>query len=191
MGEVALVFHGPINGPATTKLRNAICGMANGGSSKDGLPPSRLWLLMSSGGGNLEDGFSLYTLLRSLQVELVTVNMGQIASIANVPFLAGNHRIACPDAYFHFHDFDYGFVGAHTMSRDNIADTRLQLEIARTNKKSIFKDRTKLTDADFEALHFLEEPAVQDASFAKSKGIIHDISFPNLPAGTPIFNVDY
>jgi hypothetical protein len=65
------------------------------------------------------------------------------------------------------------------------------LEIGKRNKKAIFKSRTKLTDADFEALQFLDHPMIKDASFAKDKGIVHEISLPNLPAGTPIFNVDY
>jgi ATP-dependent protease ClpP protease subunit len=190
MSEVALAFNGPINAPATTRLRNAICGIANGGNTNNQIP-SKFWLLISSSGGNVEDGFALYNLLRILTCEVVTVNMGQIASIANVVFLGGSYRIACPESYFHFHDFDWPFATAHTMTRDNLADTAQLLEIAKRNKKAIFKSRTKLTDADFEALQFLDHPMIKDASFAKDKGIIHEISLPNLPAGTPIFNVDY
>jgi ATP-dependent protease ClpP protease subunit len=190
MPEVALVFNGPLIAPATTRLRNAICAIANGGNTNNQIP-SKFWLLISSSGGNVEEGFALYNLLRVLKCEVVTVNMGQIASTANVVFLAGNYRIACPESYFHFHDFDWTFPAAHTMTRDNLADISQLLEIGRTNKKAVFKSRTQLTDADFEALQFLDHPMIKNATFAKDKGIIHEISLPNLPAGTPILNVDY
>jgi ATP-dependent protease ClpP protease subunit len=192
MAQLAIVFNGPISPPASTRLRNAICGAANGGiAGLNNQPPEKIWILMSSGGGGIEDGFSLYNLLRIIKPQVVTVNMGQIASIANVVFLAGEHRIACPQAYFHFHDFDWPFTAAHTMSRENLKDTSQLLEIARTNKKSLFKARTTLTDADFEALEFLEEPIIRDANFAQQKGIIQEICIPDLPDGTPILNVDY
>jgi hypothetical protein len=60
-----------------------------------------------------------------------------------------------------------------------------------TSKKALFKQRTKLTDADFEALKFLDEPLVKDAAFAKDKGIVQEVGFPTLPGGTIILNVDY
>ena len=83
--EVAIVFNGAINTPMTTKLRNAMCAALNGGyMGQANLPCKKLWLLMNSGGGSIEDGFALYNLLRSFNCDVVTVNMGQIASIANI-----------------------------------------------------------------------------------------------------------
>ncbi|MGC2518295.1 MAG: ATP-dependent Clp protease proteolytic subunit [Burkholderiales bacterium] len=187
-----LVFSGPITHPATTKLRNAICGAVNGVfAGQNNQKCEKLFLLMNSSGGSLDDGFSLYNLLRTIQTEVVTVNMGQIASIANVPFLAGSHRIACPHSYFHFHNFDWNYPSAHTLTRQQFTDHTQLIDIARVNKKALFKAHTKLTEADFETLKFLEEPLVKDAAFAKAKGIVQEIAFPVLPAGTPIFNVDY
>jgi ATP-dependent Clp protease protease subunit len=192
MTDIALAYNGPINTPATTKLRSAICGLANRGTDGNTAAPcQKLWLLLNSSGGNLDDGLSLYNLLRTLKIEVVTVNMGQIASIANVVFIAGKYRIACPESYFHFHGFDWNFAGAHTMTKDNIDETTRILEIHRNHKKALFKARTTLTDADFEALKFLDEPMVKDASFALEKGIVQEIAIPNLPAGTPIYNVEY
>ena len=91
--DIAIVFNGPINTPATTKLRTMICSAANRGlDGNTAVPCTKLWLLMNSGGGSLDDGLSLYSLLRTITPEVVTVNMGQIASIANVVFLGGKHR---------------------------------------------------------------------------------------------------
>lgn len=192
MSEVALVFNGPISAPATVRLRSAICAATNGGfPGQNGTRCRKLWLLISSGGGNIEDGFALYNLLRTLKCEVVTVNMGQIASIANVIFLAGDHRIACPESYFHFHDFEWPFPSPHTMSHNHLTETSQLLEMGRINKKALFKSRTTLTDADFETLKFLEDPMVKDASFAKENGIVQEICLPDLPPDTPVFNVEY
>lgn len=187
MTHVALNFHGPINAPATIRLRNAICATANGSQAG---PCDKLILLLSSWGGSLEDGFSLYNLIRSIKTEVVTVNMGQIASIANVFFLGGSRRIACEHSYFHFHDFDWTFTAPHTMTRDNLADTSQLLEIARKNKKALFKERTSLTDEDFDTHKFLDSPIIRDTAFAKAKGIIHEIGLPDL-TGVKVFNIDY
>ena len=77
------------------------------------------------------------------------------------------------------------------MTRDHLTDTSQLLDAARLAKKALFKARTQLTDADLQALKFLEEPIIKDAAFAKQKGIVHDITIPTFPAGTPIFNADY
>jgi len=163
--------------------------MANGSNSNN-KPCERLYLLMSSPGGNIEDGFSLYNLLRALPTELITVNMGQIASIASVPFLAGSRRYACENSYFHFHDFEWPFTSAHTMSKENLADTAQLLEVGRANKKAVLKARTSLTDSDFDTLKLLDDPLIKDSAFAKDKGIVHEVGMPTLK-GIPIFNLDY
>ena len=125
MPTIALNFHGPINHPATTKLRNALCQIVNDQQRFDSLI-----LLMNSTGGPLDDGFSLYGFLKSLPIKVTTVNTGLIASIANVPFLAGEYRIACPHARFHFHDFDWTYAGPHVMTRPQYADHTQLLESA-------------------------------------------------------------
>lgn len=192
MAEVALVYHGNIGVPATTRLRNALCSAALGGLAQlNNVRPTKLYLLISSMGGSLEDGISLYNLLRALQIPLVTVNMSAIASIANVVFLAGDTRIACPDSHFHFHNYEWNFSTPMAMDPDRLLDTTQQLASFASITKSIFKARTQMTDADFDALKFLDKPVVKDATFAQQKGIVQQVALPALPAGTPILNVDY
>lgn len=192
MSEIALSFAGPITHPATTKLRSALCGAALGGvPAQNGQRPTRIYLLLSSQGGNLDDGLSLYNLIRTVNIEVVTVNLGQVASIANVVFLAGEHRVACEESYFHFHDFEWNFPGAHSMDIQNLAFSTDALSAHKALKKTLFKTRTKLTNADFEALKFLEHSLVIDPSTAKKHGIVENIGFPTMPAGTPVVNVEY
>ena len=145
---------------------------------------------MSSTGGALEEGFSLYSLLRSIPLPVTTVNMGMVASIANVPFLAGERRLAVPHAYFHFR-FDWTYPAAHTLTRPQFTDHTQILDVSRAKEMEVLKLHTALTDADFATLKLLDDPSIKDAAFAKEKGIVHEVGLPNLPADTPILNVDY
>jgi ATP-dependent protease ClpP protease subunit len=166
-------------------------------AQRTALPQRRydeVFLLLNSGGGSLDDGFSLYSLIRTIAaqgVHVTTVNMGLIASIANVPFLAGDKRVATPNALFQFHNFEWNIGQAQTMTRAKVEDMTSILDASRSQTLALFKSLTTLTDADFEPLKRLDSPIVRDATFAQQKGIVEEISFPNLPPDTVILNVDY
>jgi ATP-dependent protease ClpP protease subunit len=117
--------------------------------------------------------------------------MGVIASIANVVFLGGSERFAVSESFFHFHNFDWNFPGAHTMTPDNFAYNTQQVDSFKTYYRALFKAHTKLTDAYLEALQFLEHPKVMDPATAQSKDVIQQIGLPGALPGTFILNVDY
>jgi ATP-dependent Clp protease, protease subunit len=193
MPSAALIFHGPTQHPAAKNLRNALCVFGGGQPNPNfgGAIFDQLYLMMSSEGGSIEEAFALYNLLMALPAKIITVNMGQIASAGNIPFLAGDERWSCPQSYFHFHNLSWTYTAPQMVQRMQLADHAQILDIERSLYKEIFKARTTLTDDDFESLHFIEQPMVKGTGFAQEKGIIHHIGIPTLPAGTPIFNVDY
>jgi hypothetical protein len=90
MPAVALVFNGPINYPATKIFRNVLCNFAGGQPMQQygNVSFTEVYILMSSEGGSAEDAIALYNLISALPADVYTVNMGQIASAANVVFLA-------------------------------------------------------------------------------------------------------
>jgi ATP-dependent Clp protease protease subunit len=193
MQAAALVFHGPTQHPAAKNLRNALCAFGSGQPSQGfgGAIFDHIYLMMSSEGGSIEEAFSLYNLLLVLPAKIITVNMGQIGSAGNIPFLAGEERWSCPQSYFHFHNLTWTYAGAQTVQRMQLADHAQVLDVERSVYKEIFKERTTLTEKDFDSLHFIEQPLIKGTSFAKEKGIIHHIGIPTLPVGTPILNIDY
>jgi ATP-dependent protease ClpP protease subunit len=172
-----------INTPAVDKQGNPT------GSRKH----DRLFLLLNSTGGSLDDGFALYNLIRlyeAFKIEVVTVNMGMVASVANVIFMAGARRIATPHSFFHFHNFEWA-LPAQNFTREKFDDVTRILDMSRTLNLDLLKERTALTDADFDSLKLLDSPVVRDASFAKEKGIVQEIGFPDIPVDTIIYNVEY
>jgi ATP-dependent protease ClpP protease subunit len=191
MPAVAFVFHGPTNYPATKFLRNAICGWCGGRPVQDGTVYTEMYLLLSSEGGSVEEAFSLYNLIRALPVKTTTVNMGQIASAGNILFLAGDDRWSCDHSYFHFHNLGFFYDKPQSLHRIQMLDHAQILDVERQLYKSIFKERTSLSDEDFDTLKFLEDPLIKDVGFAKEKGIIQEIGMPQLHIGIPILNVEY
>jgi ATP-dependent Clp protease, protease subunit len=195
MAIVGLNFHGPISHPATNKLRNALCAAINeriqNGTHAGKRQNETIFLFMNSGGGQLDDAASLFGLIRSSPVEIVTVNVGQIASCAILPFIAGSTRIALPHSKFHFHDYEWNYAGAHNLTRLEYLDHTKTLESFRETTFDILKENTSLTDNDLKELKLLEVPIIKNATFAKEKGIVHEVKYVTIPEGMNVFNVDY
>ncbi len=150
-----------------------------------------LCIFMNSTGGNLDDGLALFGFLRSLPIKVTTINMGLIASIAIAPFLAGQKRIALPNARFHFHDFEWNYAGPHNLTRLEYQDHTQILNSSRDVVFDLLKQNTALTDSDFDELKLLETPVIKDAAFAKEKGIVHEVNFFPISEEMNVFNVDY
>jgi ATP-dependent Clp protease protease subunit len=195
MATVGLNFHGQIAHPATTKLRNALCSSVNeriqNAPNAGQRKYDKLYLFMNSVGGALDDGISLFGFMRSLPLEITTINTGLIASIAILPFMAGKKRIALPHSRFHFHDYEYNYPAAHNLTRLEYVDHTRYLDSSRERTFEILKENTSFTDEDFKELKLLVEPVIKDAAFAKAKGIVHEVQYLPFPEEMIIVNVDY
>jgi ATP-dependent Clp protease, protease subunit len=188
-------FHGPVSHPATTKLRNALCGTVidrfSDGPNAGRRRFDKLYLFMNSTGGQIDDGIALFGFIRSLPLEVTTINTGLIASIAILPFMAGRRRVALPHSVFHFHDFEWNYPAAHNLTRLEYVDHTQLLESSKQRTLQILKENTSFTDEDFQNLKLLDVPLIKDANFAKGKGIVHEVNYVTIPEEMNIFNVDY
>jgi ATP-dependent Clp protease protease subunit len=191
MAIIGLNFHGSISHPATTKLRNALCGVINERGPDGKRKHDKLCLFMNSTGGSLDDGLALFGFLRSLPIELTTINVGLVASIAIAPFLAGKRRIALPHSRFHFHDFEWNYPAAHNLTRSEYQDHTQLLNSFRDAVFELLKENTSLSDSDLQELKLLNVPTIKDATFAKEKGIVHEVDFFPIPEEMNIINIDY
>lgn len=195
MAIVGVNFHGPISHPATTKLRNLLCATVNeritNGPDAGKRKHDKLCLFINSLGGQLDDGISLFGFLRSLPLELTTINVGLVASVAIVPFMAGKKRIAFPHSLFHFHDYEWNYAAAHNLTRLEFIDHTQLLSSIKNITLKILQENTSLTQEDFKQLQLLDVPAVQGAAFAKERGIVHEINYFAFPEEMAVFNVDY
>jgi ATP-dependent protease ClpP protease subunit len=92
---IYVTFSGEINAHTTESLIAAMANCANARARE-------VHLLMSTPGGAVMNGINLYNVLRGMPFKLVTHNVGNVDSIGNAIFLAGEERYACPHSTFMF-----------------------------------------------------------------------------------------
>src|SRR5258708_2148441 len=93
---VYISFSGEISAHTTESL---LAVMANCVNQK----VKTVYLMLSTPGGNVMNGMNIYNVIRGMPFELITHNVGNVDSIGNAIFLAGNKRYACPHSTFMFH----------------------------------------------------------------------------------------
>ena len=142
-------------------------------------------LMLSSPGGGVYDGINLHNLLRSLSFRLVTYNMGSVNSIGNNIFLAGDERHSVPSGTFMFHG-----IGQNVPEK-----SRLEMKTLREKLDSLRADQDKMIAIINERAGFrnkeeieslFEEQSTKSVSYAKSKGLIHNITRVNVPKGSVV-----
>jgi len=180
---VVIYFCAPITHPASTKLRSTLCNAIN-------LQVPSITIFMSSAGGMVEEGISLYGFIRSLPVEITIHNIGNVDSIALAVYLAASKRLVNPDATFLMHDF-YFPQPVPVSNRHQAADISVGLTRARQKTIDILKSSTKMSEEQFKSLKFLEETTVQNAEVAKQVKIAHEIQQAVVPVGAELFNIEY
>jgi len=176
---VYVSFSAEIN-PTTTESLIAV--MANCANAE----VKKVYLMLSTPGGRVMDGMNLYTVLQGMPFELVTHNVGNVDSIGNVVFLAGQKRYAAPNATFMFHGV--GFT---------IANTRLEEKDCRERLGNILSDQTRMGNviaahtnlSKEEIAELFKEAQTKDANFAIDKGIIHEIRKLQITSGCPIISL--
>jgi ATP-dependent protease ClpP protease subunit len=155
----------------------------------------RVVLDVSSPGGEVLSAVGLYEELRSTSIELVTRNVGEVASMGNLVFLAGDRRLISPEATFLLHPIVFNdsrvplnaedLCEIRTRFERSGADssqlTKIDRRICRLNMdekkvQKIFEQRTHLTSPKIKALVHESKPF--GAADAIAFGIAHEIVMP-------------
>jgi len=151
----------------------------------------RVVLDLSSPGGRVESAMILYKEFLSSPFELVTHNVGEVASMGTIVFLAGDRRLASPEATFLLHPiiftdtavpmnvYDWRRVRTRlerssNHSRTAEVDRRIsQLDKEEADVRKVLEQRTRLTEPAIRELVRESEPI--GAAEALAFGIVHEI----------------
>jgi ATP-dependent protease ClpP protease subunit len=174
-----IVFIADVQITQAARLRTALADASNAGRD--------IYLIISSGGGNVFEGMSIAAFMRTLPVTITTHNIGQTDSIANVIFAAGARRISNVAASFMFHG-----VAMHFEKQDFIeSQLREQYEQIKRLRESIaiaFAGYTGIALPDIEAL-MISGGTILSAQEALNRAIIHEIRDANIPAGSQVIAI--
>jgi ATP-dependent protease ClpP protease subunit len=158
----------------------------------------RVELAMLMSGGEVASTMTLFTKLTESPIELVTCATGEIASMGVVLFLAGDKRLASPEATFLMHPITVetpaGWpTAAPWLDVEDIRKlrtkversgappklfTELDLGIVRLTREErevqkIFEERTNLTGPEIRAL--VQGHTTVSAAYACAVGIVHEV----------------
>lgn len=148
-----------------------------------------LYLMLSSPGGGVDLGITLYNFLRALPCFIVTHNIGSVESIANIVFLAGELRLAAPHTRFLLHGIFWQPPAGATLIPSQMAEAGTRFRDDETRIKEILLSRTTMKSDQVDGFFRFGES--KTAEFAKDVGIISNVSEPKIRRGSPFFSCNF
>lgn len=173
-------FSAEIGADTTEVLIAALAQCAN-----QGVP--EVYLLMSTPGGSVMNGMNLYNVMRAMPFKLSTHNVGNVDSIGNAIFLAGESRYASPHSTFMFHGVGMDPHPGQRLEEKLLSEIMDGVIADQKRIGSIIEERTSLNPEQVRDL-FLEA-RTKDAAFAASCGIVDEVLDIDIPAGSPIISL--
>jgi ATP-dependent protease ClpP protease subunit len=178
--EAYVSFSAEINPSTGESLIAAMANLANEGLQ-------RVTLCLSTPGGGVPKGLTIYNTLRGMPFELVTHNVGNVDSIGNAIFLAGDRRYACPHSTFMFHGVAAPTNEGAMLDRRDLQERTDGVLADEKRIGSIIEERTTLSGGDVESL--FEHAKTKDATYAVGTGIVHEIQDIEFTPGVPILSL--
>jgi len=145
---------------------------------------TEVYLMISTPGGLVMNGLNVYNVMRGLPLKLITHNVGNVDSIGNAIFLAGEERYACPHSTFMFHGVGFDAQPGQRFEEKFVRERLDSILQDHRRIGSIIGERTNLNERQIRNL--FREARTKDADYAKRVGIVHDIRDVKIPAGSPI-----
>lgn len=179
MSEHHVLFTGEIN-PASSN--NFIVTLVNLIAQK----ADRVTIAINSSGGNVISGIAMHNAMLAMPYPIVTHNIGNVDSIANVVFLAGKERFACPTSTFMFHGV--GFNGnANERLEENVLKAKLDTVLSDHKRISrLIATRTNDKIRVNAGMRLFKEQRTRNAQWALDNGFIDGVRDFAFPVGGPI-----
>jgi ATP-dependent protease ClpP protease subunit len=177
---VYVTFSAEINVKTTESLLATVAGLVN-------KQIKTVHLGLSTPGGEVASGLNLYNVLRALPVHLITHNVGNVDSIGNAVFLAGQKRMACAHSTFMFHGVGVNITQQLRFEEKNLREMMGTILSDQNRIGSIIQERTNIDAATVESL--FREAQTKDAAYAVSTGIVHEVCDFKIPPGGPVISL--
>jgi ATP-dependent Clp protease, protease subunit len=140
----------------------------------------RVHLMLSSPGGSVFHGLSIFNFLKGMPIEVNTYNFGSVDSIGVVIFCAGLKRFSVPHARFLIHGVRLNIQGNASFDEMQLQEHLKSVKIDQENIARVIADTTG------KALHKIEEDmnsrTTLNPNQAKDYGLVHEIKSELFPA---------
>ena len=147
-----------------------------------------LTLLLSSPGGSVMHGMTIYNYLTALPIELTTYNIGNVDSIGAIIFLAGKKRFACPHSTFMLHPVAYPLQASVSYEQPNLSSIAQGLEADQSRIAGIYAERSGLEKAN--AADLFQQQKTYSASEANTFGFVHEVKPLVIDSGVQVVHLN-
>lgn len=175
-GELHLTFSGPVEDVTATQLMQQLDMLLQQS------PITGLYIFLSTPGGSVNAGIMLHNYLLALPVEVSTHNIGQVDSIGNVVFLAGDKRYASPATSFLLHGVVLNAPQGASFTKASLRERLSQVEQDEKRIATIITQRSRLTSTKL--TKFFSEGKSLGPDEALKLGIIGEVRDATHPQGT-------
>lgn len=148
---------------------------------------TRVVLLISSPGGNVFAGITLYNFLKGIPAEVVTHNIGSTNSIAAALFCAGDLRLSVPHAVFLIHGPRANFPQGASLERDALNERLAGLRIDAENLAGIIAANTRRTED--QVMQDMLDRITLNPEQALEYGLVHEIREEIFPTGADLTSI--
>lgn len=171
--EQTILFACDVTPAAVNKFTAILAALAQQGTTK-------VTICINSSGGNVVEGIFLHNFLMGLPYQIVTHNVGNVDSIANVIFLAGAVRFACPSSTFMFHGVGFNPNPNERLESKNLREKLDTINADHRRIAAIVNQRTGLPVRS--CLNLLKQQSTRGADWARTKGFVGQVSPFTYPA---------
>jgi len=178
--EQFVKFYAPVTPNTAIQLQQTVEQLLRQGMSK-------LYLLLSTPGGSVHDGISLYNFLKGLPIEICTYNFGSVDSIGVVVFCAGCHRYSVPNARFLLHPVSMQVFGNQVFDEPTMEERINALKADQSNIASVISATTKKNVS--EIMELIHKRTTLDPDKAMGIGLITEVKQSLVPAGASLTSI--
>lgn len=178
---VYITFFATVDGPSTNALMDII-------NTKLQQNTNRFVLILSSPGGSVFHGLSLYNYLSGIPAEVDTHNFGSVHSIAVPIYLAGQRRFSVSNARFLIHPVATIFSANDKYEEKQLEERLKGVRIDDQNIASVIAERTgKAVDQIIAAMR---DRTTLNPKDALAFGLVHEIKDTLYPAGAEVVAIN-
>ena len=176
---ICVSFNAPISNATSAPLMGALANACNDGHDE-------IHLMLSTPGGSVADGITLYNFIHALSVPVVAYNIGSVNSIGNIVYQAASRKLSSTVSSFMFHGVGVDINQAR-FELKHLRERTQQIESDQAMMAEIMVRHTQLGTDDINKL-FLEM-AFLSAQEALERGITDEVTDIRLPDGLPILQL--
>lgn len=147
----------------------------------------RVHLLISSPGGSVSHGLSVYNYIKGIPLEVYTYNFGSVDSIGVVMFCAGSKRFSVPNARFLMHGVKILISGNTYHDEKQIEELLKSVKIDQQNIAKTIAETTQKSFKNIEKDMYNRTTLTSDE--AQKYGLVNEIQSMLIPKDAEIVTI--